>query len=160
VKKSLMLGCVGACVALSVWAGVIGGSGAKAAAPAQSVLGPGLYVFQSRTRSSTCGDAEPDGYVLSFVAAIDGVPGDPKMKMQLVNTKYFVDWTIQVTEKEVLAESRIGTATDAPESHFEVRFDKDRFKGTGSRTYMGKDGQGKPQRCRVNYDALLKRLDI
>jgi hypothetical protein len=93
------------------------------------------------------------------MAAIDGVPGDPKMTMQLINTKHFIDWQVQVVEKEVLAESRIGTATEAPESHFEVRWDRDRFKGTGSRTYMGKGPDGKPQRCRVNYDALLKRLD-
>lgn len=158
MNKRLIFICIGACVALSVWGGLLIRSDAHAAGATQAVLGPGLYIFQSRTRSSTCGDAEPDGYVLSFVAAIDGIPGDPKMTMQLVNTKYFVDWQIQVTEKEVLAESRLGTATDAPESHFEVRWERDRFKGTGSRTYMGK-ADGKAQRCRVNYDALLKRLD-
>ena len=36
----------------------------------QTVLGPGLYVFQTRTRDASCGDSEPDGYVLSFFAAV------------------------------------------------------------------------------------------
>ncbi len=125
----------------------------------QSVLGPGMYVFQTRIRNSTCGDAEADGYVLSFMAAVDGVPGSTEMKMELVNTSYFKSWALKITDgKEVLGESRASNATDSPESHFEAKWDKDRFKGTGSRSYMGSVG-GKPQRCRVNFDALLRRLD-
>ncbi len=125
----------------------------------QTVLGPGLYVFQTRIRSSSCGDAEADGYVLSFMAAIDGVPGSTTMTMELINTSYFKTWALTVVGgKEVHGESRVSNATDAPESHFEAKWDKDRFKGTGSRSYMGSVG-GKAQRCRVNYDALLRRLD-
>jgi hypothetical protein len=132
---------------------------AEPAQAKQSVLGPGLYVFQTRTRESTCGDAEPDGYVLSYVAAIDGVPGAIEMSMQLVNTKHFNSWNLKVSGGKVVGDSRIGSAPDAPDSHFEVAYDGTRFKGTGFRTYNGKLN-GKPQRCRVSYDALLRRIDI
>jgi hypothetical protein len=125
----------------------------------QAVLGPGLYVFQTRVREATCGDAEPDGYVLSFFAAIDGVPGSVGMTMQLVNTSHFKDWTLKIKAAQVVGDSKIGKAADAPDSHFEVSRDGDRFKGTGYRSYNG-TAQGKPQRCKVSYDALLKRLDI
>ncbi len=133
---------------------------ARGDAPAttQSVLGPGMYVFQTRIRNSTCGDAQPDGYVLTYLAAVDGIPGATTMTMQLVNTAHFKDWQLKVTGKDVLGESRMGTGNEAPDSHFEVRFDKDRFKGVGSRSYNG-TLNGKPERCRVNYDALLRRLD-
>jgi hypothetical protein len=124
----------------------------------QNVLGPGMYVFQTRIRNSTCGDAQPDGYVLSYLAAIDGVPGAITMTMQLVNTAHFKDWQLKITGKDVLGESRMGTGNEAPDSHFEVRLEKDRFKGVGSRSYNGTHN-GKPERCRVNYDALLRRLD-
>jgi hypothetical protein len=75
-----------------------------------------------------------------------------------VNTAHFKDWTLKITGKDVLGESRMGTGNDAPDSHFEVRWEKDRFKGVGSRSYNGTNN-GKPERCRVNYDALLRRLD-
>lgn len=128
------------------------------AADKQSVLGPGMYVFQTRIRNSTCGDAQPDGYVLTYLAAIDGIPGSTTMTMQLVNTAHFKDWSLKITGKDVLGESRMGTGNEAPDSHFEVRWEKDRFKGIGSRSYNG-TLNGKPERCRVNYDALLRRLD-
>lgn len=124
----------------------------------QSVLGPGLYIYQQRVREATCRDAEPDGYVLSFMAAIDGVPGSTTMTMQLVNTAYFKDWTLKVSGNKVVGDSRIGKAADGPDAHFEVTKDGDRFKGTGYRSYNG-SLNGKPQRCKVSYDALLKRLD-
>jgi hypothetical protein len=124
----------------------------------QSVLGPGLYVFQTRIRESTCHDAEPDGYVLSYVAAIDGIPGSTNMEMQLVNTGHFTRWKLQIAGTGVVGDSRLGKAPDAPDSRFEVTLDRDRFKGTGARTYNG-TLDGKPQRCRVNYDALLRRID-
>jgi hypothetical protein len=125
----------------------------------QAILGPGLYVFQTRIRNSTCGDADKDGYVVTYLATIDGVPGAIDMTMELVNTEHFKNWQLKVAGKAVLGESRMGTGGDAPDSHFEVALDKDRFKGTGSRSYNGKGPDGKPQRCRVNYDALLRRLD-
>lgn len=124
----------------------------------QTVLGPGLYVYQQRVREATCKDAEPDGYVLSFMAAIDGVPGATTMTMQVVNTAYFKDWTLKISGSRVIAESRLGKAADAPEVRFEVTRDGDRFKGTGYRSYNG-TLNGKPQRCKVSFDALLKRLD-
>jgi hypothetical protein len=126
----------------------------------QNVLGPGLYVFQTRTRSSTCGDAERDGYVLSYVAAINGVPGSVAMSMEVVNTPHFKSWSLQVSKENVLeGESRIGIAADAPDAHFTVSRDGERWKGTGFRTYPGKL-DGKPTRCRVEFDALLRRVDI
>ncbi len=162
MKHSISVGFLVIAALFGTALAVGGRSSVNAEAPPdgkQTVLGPGMYVFQTRIRNSTCGDAEADGYVLSFMAAIDGVPGSTKMTMELVNTSYFKTWTLQVaTNKEVLGESRVSNATDAPESHFEAKWERDRFKGTGSRSYMGTVG-GKAQRCRVNYDALLRRLD-
>jgi hypothetical protein len=125
----------------------------------QSVLGPGLYVYQTRVKHASCGDAEPDGYVLSFFAAIDGVPGSTSMTMQLVNTAHFKDWTLTIRGTQVTGQSKIGKAPDGPETHFDVVREGDRFKGTGERSYNGSVG-GKAQRCTVSYDALLKRLDV
>jgi hypothetical protein len=145
-------------LALSLLCGHVGQGHAEETK--QNVLGPGLYVFQTRIREASCGDAEPDGYVLSYVAAIDGVPGSMGMSMQLVNTSHFAQWTLQVTGTgAVVGDSRMGKAADAPDSHFEVTRDGDRFKGTGFRSYNGSVG-GKPQRCKVSYDALLKRIDL
>ena len=147
------LGGVVACLALSA-------SPAVTAEDKQAVLGPGLYVFQTRTREASCGDAEPDGYVLSFLAAIDGVPGATSMSMQVINTKHFHSWTLKVLPSgQVVGESKIGSAADAPDSRFEVALDGPRFKGTGYRSYSGSVG-GKPTRCKVSYDALLRRVDI
>jgi hypothetical protein len=145
-----------ACVALCSSSATV--AQGEAAEGKQSVLGPGMYVFQTRVRNSTCGDAQPDGYVLTYLATIDGVPGSITMTMQLVNTAHFKEWALKVSGKEVVGDSRMGSAADAPDSHFEVRWDKDRFKGVGSRSYNGQLN-GKPERCRVNYDALLRRLD-
>jgi hypothetical protein len=125
----------------------------------QTVLGPGLYVFQTRTRDASCGDSEPDGYVLSYFAAIHGIPHAVAMSMELTNTPHFKNWTLKILDnKQVVGDSRIGTAADAPDTHFEVKLEGDRFKGTGFRTYNG-TVDGKKVRCRVNYDALLRRLD-
>lgn len=125
----------------------------------QSVLGPGLYVFQTRTREATCGDSEPDGYVLSYFAAVHGIPHSPGMGMELVNTPHFKEWTLKVlNNNRVVGTARIGTAADGPESRFEVKLEGDRFKGTGYRSYNSTVA-GKRMRCRVNYDALLRRLD-
>lgn len=124
----------------------------------QAILGPGLYAFQTRVRNSTCGDALPDGYVVTYLASIDGVPGAVDMAMELINTAHFKRWKLKVAGNSVLGEARMGDAPDAPDSHFEVTLDKDRFKGTGSRSYNAKV-DGKTTRCRVNYDALLRRLD-
>jgi hypothetical protein len=137
----------------------VSGQEAPSSAATQSLLGPGLYVFQTRTRSSSCHDSERDGYVMSFVAAIDGVPGSTTMTMQLVNTPHFVKWSLRVAEEGTLSgSSQMGTASGAPESHFSATLDADRWKGAGARTYNGVY-QGKPTRCRVDYDALIRRID-
>ena len=102
------------------------------------------------------------GYVrgdATDLAAIDGVPGSTTMTMQIVNTAYFKDWTLKISGGQVVGDSKLGKAADGPDAHFEVTKDGDRFKGTGYRSYNG-SYQGKPQRCKVSYDALLKRLDI
>jgi hypothetical protein len=80
--------------------------------------------------------------------------------MQLVNTKHFSDWKLEVAPTgQVSGSARLSEAADSPESHFTVKRDGDRFKGTGERTYNGVLN-GQKTRCRVEYDALLKRLDI
>ncbi len=145
--------------AAPVWVALaLGAVTEVAAAETQSVLGPGLYVFQTRTRGSTCGDAEKDGYVLSYFAAIDGVPGATAMTMQLVNTQHFKDWQLAVQGESIRGVSRIDSGANAPISSFEVTREGDRFKGKGSRSYQAKI-KGKVTACRVDYDALIKRLD-
>jgi hypothetical protein len=140
-------------------AGADAGVAAGGAEARQTVLGPGLYVFQTRTRDATCGDSEPDGYVMSYFAAIHGIPHGTKMTMELVNTPHFKEWSLSVANNQsIVGKSRIGSAADGPDSNFEVKLVGDRFKGTGYRSYNGTVA-GKKQRCRVNYDALIRRLD-
>lgn len=134
-----------------------GDANAKAS-DAQTVLGPGLYAFQTRTRDSSCGDAEQDGYVLSYFAAIDGVPGSRSMTMELVNTDYFKTWKLRVEGSDTIKGDSKVAGKGGAENHFEIKRDKNRFTGTGSRSYDAKVA-GKLTRCRVNYDALLKRVD-
>ncbi len=125
----------------------------------QGLLGPGLYVFQTRTRGSTCNDSEKDGYVTTFLAAIDGVPGSTRMTMQLINNPHFVKWALTVEDGGKLeGSSKMGGSPTAPETHFEATLDGERWKGAGARTYNG-TLEGKPTRCRVDYDALLRRID-
>jgi hypothetical protein len=138
---------------------------ARSEAPAadanrQTVLGPGLYVFQTRTRDATCGDSEGNGYVLTFMGAIHGIPHAVAMTMELTNNAHFKTWNLKVTgNSQVVGDSRMGTSADGPDSHFEAKLEGDRFKGTGYRSYNG-TLDGKKVRCRVNYDALLRRLDL
>lgn len=127
----------------------------------QTILAPGLYVFQTRTRDGTCNDAPRTGYVTSAVATLDGVPGARTMTMQLLSSKYWPTWTLHVAPDD----SIIGTATmngakdaSAGVSRFELKAKKERFQGIGTRSYPG-HGQGQPTTCTLNYDALLKLLD-
>lgn len=163
---------VGACV-LSVlcaplFAQPAAGDGATAAEsdaslPPQTLLGPGLYVFQTRTRSGTCHDAPRTGYVTSAVATLDGVPGARTMTMQLLNSKYWPTWTLQITtDGAVIGTANMGGAKDDTKgsSRFELRAKKARFQGVGARSYPGSaDAQGQTTRCTLDYDALLKPLD-
>ncbi|HJL19954.1 MAG TPA: hypothetical protein RMH99_30095 [Sandaracinaceae bacterium LLY-WYZ-13_1] len=148
--------------------GVLGLVGATASGPAraqtrdeQSVLGPGMYVFQTRTRSASCGDDERTGYVSSFVAPIHGIPGARTMRMQLVNSPYWSAWSVTVhADGRVVAESTLDGAEgpNAPTNRFEVRRDGDRFTGRGTRSYTATI-DGRRRRCEVRYDALLRRID-
>lgn len=133
-----------------------------ASAPAQSpqtVLPPGLYLFQTRTRDGTCGDAPRTGYVTSAVATLDGVPGSRTMTMQLLNSKYWPTWKLEVAEDDsVVGTANMMGAKDESRgtSRFEIRVKKDRLQGVGTRKYPGPTPQSV---CTLNYDALLKLLD-
>lgn len=157
VRRVIAWGVVGGAIA------VLGsiGSHRASAQEEQTVLGPGMYVFQTRTRSASCNDDERTGYVSSFVAPIHGVPGSRTMRMQLLNNPYFANWSITVTPQGVImGESQLEGArsADSPTNRFEVRRQGDRFTGTGSRSYTATVG-GRRQRCTVEFDALLRRID-
>ena len=124
----------------------------------QSVLGPGLYLFQTRVKSATCGDADRTGYVHSQVATIDGIPGARKMTMKLPNSKYWPTWDIVVEADGAVGGTAL-TKDKSAVSAFEVRKKKGRrFVGKGMRQYNRRI-KGKKERCSVEYEALLKRID-
>jgi hypothetical protein len=129
----------------------------------QSVLGPGMYVFQTRTRSATCGDDEVNGYVDSFVAPIHGVPSSRRMTMSLVDTRWWSTWTITVDgEDRIYGDSLLdgGSGPNRPTHHFVVsRRDAARLTGVGVRTYPSTVA-GAARTCQVFYDALLRRIDL
>jgi hypothetical protein len=127
----------------------------------QTVLLPGLYLFQTRTREGTCNDAPRTGYVTSAIATLDGVPGSRVMTLQLLNSKYWPTWTLTVTEKDLIVGSAFmggGKDESAGASRFELSAKKDRFQGIGTRTYPSKVA-GETVACTLSYDALLKPLD-
>jgi hypothetical protein len=129
--------------------------------PPQKVLAPGLYLFQTRTRDGTCNDAPRTGFVTSAVATLDGVPGSRTMTLKLLNSKYWPTWTLSVNADNVITgDAFMNGAKDdsAGSSHFELREKKDRFQGVGARSYNSTDA-GKPVRCTLNYDALLKPMN-
>ena len=126
----------------------------------QTILPPGLYLFQTRTRDGSCNDAPRTGYVTSAVATLDGVPGSRTMTMQLLSSKYWPTWTLTVLEDDtIIGTANMGGAKDdtAGSSRFEIREKKDRYQGVGSRSYNS-SAEGKQVRCTLNYDALLKPL--
>jgi hypothetical protein len=128
--------------------------------PPQTILAPGLYLFQTRTRDGTCRDAQRTGYVTSSVATLDGVPGARTMTMQLLNSKYWPTWTLIIAKDgSIVGTANMGGAKDdtAGSSRFEIRAKKERYQGVGARSYPGQL-DGKPARCTLNYDALLKSL--
>ncbi len=136
----------------------LGAGGPRAAAQgSQTVLGPGMYVFQTRTRSASCDDDEATGYVSTFLAPIHGVPGSREMRMTLSNSEYWPTWRITVdAANRILGDATLAGASgpSAPRNHFSVTRQGDRFTGTGQRTY-----QANGRECRVEYDALLRRID-
>jgi hypothetical protein len=129
--------------------------------PPQTLLMPGLYLFQTRTRDGNCNDAPRTGYVTSSVATLDGVPGSRTMTMQLLNSKYWPTWNLTISEQDaIVGSANMGGAKDDSNgsSRFEMKIKKDRFQGVGSRSYPGQ-ADGKNVRCTLNYDVLLKALD-
>lgn len=128
----------------------------------QTVLGPGMYVFQSRTRSATCGDDEQTGYVDTFMAPVHGVPGNREMRMTLSNSPYWSSWTMIVDEQNrIFGDSFMNGSSGAnrPTNHFVVTRNGPRFTGRGVRSYMAMVN-GTATRCEVYYDALLRRIDL
>lgn len=127
----------------------------------QNVLGPGLYVFQTRVDHASCGDAERTGEVTSYYAAVDGIPGSRQMRMSLLNSRFWPDWTLVVTATNaVVGDARQAgvTGPNQGESHFEASYADGRFTGRGNREYT-RTVDGQPARCRVSYEALLLRFD-
>lgn len=126
----------------------------------QTILPPGLYLFQTRTREGTCNDAPRTGYVTSAIATLDGVPGSRVMTLQLLNSKYWPTWTLTVLENDVIVGTAVlggGKDESAGTSRFEISAKKDRFQGVGNRTYPSKVA-GETVNCTLSYDALLKPL--
>ncbi len=135
-------------------------SGAKEEEDPQTILPPGLYLFQTRTRDGSCPDAPRTGYVTSAVATLDGVPGSRTMTMQLLNSKYWPTWTLVVgADDSITGNAFMGGAKDDKNgsTRFELREKKDRFQGVGARTYPS-TVNGQPTRCTLNYDVLLKPI--
>ena len=94
----------------------------------QTILAPGLYLFQTRTRDGTCNDAPRTGYVTSAIGALDGVPGSRVMTLQLLNSKYWPTWTLTVTDKDLIIGSAVmggGNNAGAGASRFELSAKKE-----------------------------------
>ncbi|MEY4581880.1 MAG: hypothetical protein RL701_6583 [Pseudomonadota bacterium] len=129
--------------------------------PPQTLLVPGLYLFQTRTRSGSCNDAPRTGYITSSVATLDGVPGARTLTLQLLNSKYWPTWTLNVgTDGAIVGDANMAGARDDSKgsSHFELRAKKERFQGVGVRSYPNPTDPA-AARCTLDYDALLKPLD-
>src|SRR4051794_506497 len=92
--------------------------------PPQTLLLPGLYLFQTRTREGSCDDAERTGYVTSGVATLDGVPGARSVKLQLLSSKYWPTWTLTIAADDLIVGTAImggGKDEAAGTSRFEAR---------------------------------------
>ena len=119
----------------------------------QGVLGPGLYAFQLRITGATCGDADRTGFVRSFFASVEGIPGARQMVLRLVDSSYWPRWDLDVDPSgRITGMSRNGRIRGT--NRFELRRDGRRFTGTGTRSYARGE-----RRCEVSYDALLRRID-
>jgi len=118
----------------------------------QEVLGPGIYIYQTRITEATCNDATRTGYVDSYVAAINGIPGASSMDMMLTNSEYWKEWDLTVQANGmIVGQARVRNRS----ARFEVRRNGTRFTGTGNRVYTSNG-----QRCTIEYDALLRRIDV
>ncbi len=117
----------------------------------QGVLGPGLYVFQTRLDRATCEDDSETGYVTSYFAAIDGTPASRRMSMKLTNSTHWPEWQLTIAPDGQI----VATATNGSlHQRAEMRPNGSRFTGRGYREYQGRGGR----RCRFEYDALLRKL--
>jgi hypothetical protein len=152
--------------AMRRWAGVVAALAMSVpawSAPAQpdpqTVLAPGLYVFQTRLDHSSCG-ASGSGDVTSYFASIDGRPGAREMKMSLMNSEHWPEWRITIPADDKVygdAQQAKVTGPHRGEAHFELKVERGKFVGRGSRAWSQRV-DGKMTRCRMAYDALLKRL--
>lgn len=135
----------------------------QAEPPPQTILPPGVYLLQTRTRSGTCGDAPRTGYVTSALATMDGVPGSRTMTLKVMNSKWWPKWTLTVTPDDtIVATANMFGGKDPTKgtSRFELRAHKDRFQGKGTREYPNHSkGPDEPARCSLLYDALLKQVE-
>ncbi len=127
---------------------------AGAQQPAQAVLGPGLYVFQTRLDEATCEPDSMDGFVTSYFAAIDGVPGSARMTMKLQNSQHWPEWQLDISADGTI---RASARNGALEQSATMRPNGSRFTGRGFRTY-DQTVRGQRRRCRMEYDALLRKL--
>ena len=128
----------------------------------QDVLGPGVYIYQTRLDRATCEEDSVRGYVTSYYAAIDGTPGAREMTMSLLNTQSWPRWTLVVRRDGTLvgdASFRNQNNPNQPRAHFEVRRQGEQLVGRGYREYF-QTINGRRRRCRNEFDALLKRLDL
>lgn len=134
---------------------------ASAQSAGQSLLGPGLYVFQNRLDRATCGDASGSGYVNSYVAAVNGIPGATTMQMALPDSTYWPTWELGITpDGHILGVSQQAgvTGPDRGDSHFDLTLTGEQFTGRGARSYMS-TVNGVRRRCTVEFDTLLRRID-
>jgi hypothetical protein len=133
---------------------LVPGEAAEGQQPTQGVLGPGLYVFQTRLDEATCEPDSMTGYVTSYFAAIDGTPGSTRMTMKLTNSEHWPEWELRVSADGTI---RASARNGALEQSATMRPDGSRFTGRGFRTY-DKMVRGQRRRCRNEYDALLRKL--
>ncbi len=128
---------------------------ASVASADRALVGPGLYVFQTRIQSATCGDADRTGFVTSYMGAIDGIPGAAELTLNIMNSQYWPRWTLTLREDGAV----VGVSErDDASNRFEVRRERDRFVGTGVRSYS-RTQNGRRQLCEVRYEALLRQFD-
>lgn len=150
-------------LALSLAFSLAGSDAAAQTAMDQTVLGPGLYVFQTRTVSASCGDDERTGYVASFVAAVDGVPGSRTMNMHVIDNRYWSTWALTVDASGTVAgESLMDGTSGASRPRYVFHVTRDatgRFTGQAVRSYTTGSGSASHE-CTVTSDALLRRIDV
>ena len=127
----------------------------------QAHLGPGLYLFQNRLTNATCDDIDGEGYVYSYVAEVNGIPGAGSMQMRLPSSQYWPRWDLRISDDGHVIGSARQAGISGPRqgsSHFDVTRTGDQFTGRGSRTYSSRAG-GQDRRCTIEFDALLRRVD-